>query len=102
MLIGNCCQVWYDDGMPTMNVNLSDDLAEFVGEQTRSGGYTNQSEVVREGLRLMRARLAKRRALLDALEAGHADAQAGRVKPLTDDLLSDIAARGRKRAEKKR
>ena len=80
-----------------MNVNLSDDLFEFVGEQTRKGGYTNQSEVVREGLRLMRARLAKRRALLRALEAGHADAEAGRVKPLTDDLLRDIAARGAER-----
>lgn len=39
-----------------VNVNLSDDLAEFVAEQTRDGGYTNESEVVREGLRLLRAR----------------------------------------------
>ncbi len=83
--------------MPTMNVNLSEDLAEFVGEQTKRGGYTNQSEVIREGLRLLRSRLAKRRALVRALEAGHADTESGRVKPLTDALLRDIAARGRKR-----
>ncbi len=85
-----------------MNVNLSADLAEFVGEQTREGGYTNQSEVVREGLRLLRSRMLKRRTLLRALETGHSDAKAGRVKPLTDDLLRDIAARGRKRAEARR
>ena len=87
--------------MPTMNVNLSADLLDFVGEQTRRGGYTNQSEVVREGLRLLRARIVKRRALLRALAVGHADAQAGRVEPLTDDLLRDIAVQGRKRAEAK-
>jgi antitoxin ParD1/3/4 len=82
-----------------MNVNLSDDLVQFVGEQTKSGGYTSQSEVVREGLRLLRARLAKRRALVSALKAGLADVEAGRVKPLTDDLLREIAARRRKQAE---
>jgi putative addiction module CopG family antidote len=82
-----------------MNVNLSDDLFDFVGQQTREGGYTNQSEVVREGLRLMRARAAKRRALLDALEVGHAAVEAGDVEPLTDALLRDIGARGRARAE---
>jgi putative addiction module CopG family antidote len=85
--------------MPTMNVNLSEDLVAFVGEQTQKGGYTNQSEVVRESLRLMRAQLAKQRALVAALKRGHADTKAGRVKPLTDDLLRDIAARGRKRAQ---
>ncbi len=78
-----------------MNVNLTDDLAEFVAEEIRDGGYGNQSEVAREGLRLLRARRDKRRALLAALEAGHADIKAGRTKPLSDELLRDIAARGR-------
>jgi len=89
------------DPMRTMNVNLSDDLVEFVSEQTSAGGYTNQSEVVREGLRLLRARLLKRSALVRALQIGRADAKAGRIKPLTDGVLRDIAARGRKRAGKR-
>lgn len=84
-----------------MNVNLSDDLADFVAEQTRDGGYTNQSEVVRDGLRLLRARDRKREALLTALEQGHADNLAGRVRPLTDDVLRDIAQRGRALAERR-
>lgn len=82
-----------------MNVNLSEDLAKFVIEQTGKGGYTNQSEVIREGLRLLRSRLVKERALVRALRAGHADTAAGRVRPLDDDLLRDIAARGRERHE---
>ena len=89
-----------------MNVSLSEDLVEFITEQTDGGGYTNQSEVVREGLRLLRTRLAKQRALVRALDAGHADTEAGRVKLLTEALLRGIAARGRalhhKRTEKKR
>ncbi|HEV2738384.1 MAG TPA: type II toxin-antitoxin system ParD family antitoxin [Candidatus Elarobacter sp.] len=85
-----------------MNVNLSDDLADFVAEQTREGGYTNQSEVVREGLRLLRARDRKRDALLTALEQGHAENVAGKARPLTDDVLRDIAQHGRKIAERRR
>ncbi len=85
----------------TMNVNLSDDLAEFVAEQTREGGYTNQSEVVREGLRLLRARDQKRDALLAALEQGHAENIARKTRPLTDDVLQGIAQRGRKIADRR-
>jgi len=84
-----------------MNVSLSDDLVEFVTQQTREGGYTNQSEVVREGLRLLRMQQQKRRALLAALEAGATDAAAERVRPLTDDALRQIAARGRRTAERR-
>ena len=85
----------------TMNVNLSDDLAEFVAVQTREGGYTNQSEVVREGLRLLRARDQKRGALLAALEQGHAENIARKTRPLTDDVLQGIAQRGRKIADRR-
>ena len=87
--------------MRTMNVNLSDDLAEFVAERTRDGGYTNQSEVVREGLRLLRAQGRKRDALLTALEQGHAENLAGKTRPLTDDALRDIARRGRQLADRR-
>ena len=89
----NTAKVLYNPSMPKMNVNLTADLAAFVAEQIRDGGYTNQSEVAREALRLLRLQRDKRRDLLAALDAGHADSIAGRTKPLTDDLLHDIAAR---------
>jgi antitoxin ParD1/3/4 len=81
-----------------MNVSLTDDLSAFVAEQL-ADGYNNQSEVVRDGLRLLRARNHKLRNLRVAIDAGDADIEAGRSKPLTDALLRDIAKRGRARAQ---
>jgi putative addiction module CopG family antidote len=84
-----------------MNVSLTDDLSEFVAEQLHEG-YNNQSEVVRDSLRLLRARNHKLRQLRAAIDAGDADAAAGRTKPFTDDLLRDIAERGRQLAKSRR
>jgi len=62
--------------MPTMNINLPEDLAQFVADQLRSGGYSNQSEIVREGLRLLRRRSDKLRALRDRFDSMLADVEA--------------------------
>ena len=40
--------------MATMNVSLSDELAAFVEGEIASGEYSSASEVVRDGLRLLR------------------------------------------------
>lgn len=40
--------------MPTMNVNLTPEMAEFVSEQLESGDYASVSEIVRDALRLLR------------------------------------------------
>ncbi|HEY1257701.1 MAG TPA: type II toxin-antitoxin system ParD family antitoxin [Stellaceae bacterium] len=40
--------------MATMNVSLSKEFAEFVDSQVTSGAYASASEVVRDGLRLLR------------------------------------------------
>ena len=84
-----------------MNVSLTDDLSEFVSEQLQQG-YNNQSEVIRDGLRLLRARNDKLRHLRASVDLGLADVKAGRTKPLTDDLLRDIAARGRRLAKSRK
>ncbi len=39
--------------MPTRNINLTDHLDKFIEAEVGSGRYGNDSEVVREGLRLM-------------------------------------------------
>lgn len=40
--------------MPTMNVSLTAEMAEFVEAEVASGDYATASEVVREALRVMR------------------------------------------------
>ena len=84
-----------------MNVSLTDDLSEFVAEQLQHG-YNNQSEVVRDGLRLLRARNDKLRQLRADIDLGMADTDAGRSKPLTDDLLRNVAERGRRLAKSRK
>lgn len=81
-----------------MNVSLPKDLVDFVKDEAAKGGYCNESGVVCEGLRLLRERNHKRSALCKLLAEGHADAAAGRVHALTDDLLGGVAERARVRA----
>jgi antitoxin ParD1/3/4 len=40
--------------MTTINVNLTDEMAAFVERELASGDYASASELVREGLRLLR------------------------------------------------
>ena len=64
-----------------MNVNLTPELVALVQEKVRSGLYNNQSEVVREALRLLadqdRAREAHLESLRAALTEGLAQADRG-------------------------
>ena len=42
--------------MPTRNVNLTDHFDGFIGDRISVGRFSNASEVVREGLRLLEQR----------------------------------------------
>ncbi len=56
-----------------MNVSLSPEQKAFVRRQVGSGRFRNDSEVVREGLRLLEDQERKRRIeekLLEALDSG--------------------------------
>jgi len=85
-----------------MNVSLTDDLSAFVADQLKEGGYNNQSEVVREGLRLLRARNEKLVQLRHAVAVGMADIDAGRTIPLTSEVLRDIADRAKQRVRSRK
>src|SRR5437868_5278392 len=58
----------------TINVSITPQLEEWIDEQIASGWYNNTSEVVREGLRLLRVeqeiRAAKLKARRAAIEEG--------------------------------
>jgi antitoxin ParD1/3/4 len=69
-----------------MNISLTPELEEFVAKQIESGTYQTASEVVREGLRLLRERDdlngQKKEELRKALAVGIEQANQGRLGPL--------------------
>src|SRR5574341_1808406 len=62
-----------------MNVSLTPELERFVDAKVESGLYNNASEVVREGLRLLKEQDEIRLRWREQIERGWLDAQAGRV-----------------------
>lgn len=54
--------------MPTRNVNLTDHFDKFIAKGVKSGRFSNASEVVREGLRLLEQREAEEKAMLKRLK----------------------------------
>jgi antitoxin ParD1/3/4 len=55
--------------MPTRNVNLTEHFDRFIETRVRSGRFSNASEVVREGLRLLEQREQEDKAKLEWLRA---------------------------------
>jgi antitoxin ParD1/3/4 len=79
--------------MATMNVSLSDEFVAFVEGEIASGEYASASEVVRDGLRLLRREKAaheeKIRILRREVGIGVDQARSGR---LTKRTVAEIAA----------
>jgi antitoxin ParD1/3/4 len=87
--------------MPTMNVSLPQALAEFVEKEVASGNYATASEVVRDGLRMLREERAvyeeKLAILKREVQRGIDQIDAGELSDLT---LPDIWERRKdKRSE---
>jgi antitoxin ParD1/3/4 len=85
--------------MATRNVNLTDTLDAFVEERVRSGDYQNASEVMRAGLRLLKAEEDERAARLASLNAAiqlGIDASERGDFEVVDDVEAWMAARGRR------
>jgi antitoxin ParD1/3/4 len=85
-----------------MNVSLTKELEKLVNDRVKSGMYQTASEVIREGLRLLKER--------DNLESLRRDIRAGFEaidrgeyeeydEVATKGLATEIKARGRQRLE---
>lgn len=55
--------------MPTRNVNLTEHFERFIEDGITSGRFSNASEIVREGLRLLEQREQEDQAKLEWLRA---------------------------------
>ena len=87
-------------GSMSMNVSIGP-LEEFVREKVNQGEYASSSEVIREGLRLLKRREELWQAKVRAkIEEGMASLRAGRVVP-AEKVWAKLEARIVK-AERKR
>jgi antitoxin ParD1/3/4 len=85
-----------------VNVSLTPELEHFIGEKVESGMYTSASEVVREGLRLLREQDELRRIRMEDLrrEVTKGHTEAGRGESQTLDI-NGIKAEGRRRLNRR-
>jgi antitoxin ParD1/3/4 len=81
-----------------MNVHIGETLEKFVQDLIQTGLYQSQSEVIREGLRLLKEREDLRKLRLEELrreiQKGIDSSSRGESKPFD---LEEIKAEGRKR-----
>jgi antitoxin ParD1/3/4 len=84
-----------------MNVSLTPELEKLVNDKLKTGMYQTASEVIREGLRLLKDRderqaqiRAQVRAGFDAIERGQFETY---DESTTKGLAAEIKRRGRKR-----
>jgi len=86
-----------------MNVSLTKELESFVSELVESGMYFSASEVVRDGLRLLKEKEALKKMRVEELRAeilrGFEQSQNGESKPLN---IEAIQAEGDRILAKKR
>ena len=83
--------------MPTMNVSLTQALAEFVEKEVASGNYATATEVVRDGLRVLREERAvyeeKLAILRREIQKGIDDVEAGRFSDRSiEEILAEVQA----------
>jgi len=84
-----------------MNISLTPELEQLVIEKVKTGMYQTASEVVREGLRLLRERDHRLDALRRDVRAGFEAVNRGEYTDFNErniqQLASRVKARGRKR-----
>jgi predicted transcriptional regulator len=68
-------------GGVAMSIEIPADLQAFVTDQLRLGGFGSEQQVVAEGLRLLKA---EQEETVAGIQAGLADAAAGRMQSLQE------------------
>ncbi len=84
-----------------MNVSLTPELEQFVHGKLESGLYNNASEVIREGLRLLKEHDEVRLRWREQIERGWLQAQAGQAADgpkAIREIKDRLKARVKKRA----
>ena len=90
-----------------MNISLTKELENFIGELVASGMYFSASEVVRDGLRLLKEQEALKKIRVEELRAeimlGVEDLKAGKSTTFysEEEIYQEVRKRGQKKLEEK-
>lgn len=86
-----------------MNISLTPELEQLVNDKVKTGMYQTASEVIREGLRLLRERDHRLEALRRDVRAGFDAVERGEYTDFNESNIPELAkrvkARGRKRLQ---
>ncbi len=84
-----------------MNVSLTKEFESYVNDKVESGLYQTASEVIRDGLRLMKERdelhQTKLAELRREIALGAEQAERGQVRVFDEELVATIKREGRQR-----
>jgi antitoxin ParD1/3/4 len=84
-----------------MNISLTREFENYVTQKVESGLYHSASEVIRDGLRLLKQRDELHQSRLAELRkdiaVGIDQADRGQVQPFNEETTARVKARGRKR-----
>jgi len=75
-----------------INADLGQQFEGYVAKLVESGRYGSESEVLREGVKLVQDRELRLRALDAIIDRGIVDSEAGRGKP-SSDLFDRLEAK---------
>ena len=84
-----------------MNISLTPELEQLVTEKVKSGMYQTSSEVIREGLRLLKERDERLQSLCRDIRAGFEAVELGEFTDYDERNVRELADRVKIRARKR-
>ncbi len=84
-----------------MNISLTPELEQMVNDKVRGGMYQTASEVVREGLRLLRERDQRMEAMRQDIRAGFDAVARGKYTDYDEASIGELTSRVKERGMKR-
>ncbi len=85
-----------------MNISLTPKIAAWIAEKIEEGLYNSESEVIAEGIRLLKMQEEQRKSMVEDLRwellVGAMQLDTGKSVPFNAEQVSDIKTQGRKKA----
>jgi antitoxin ParD1/3/4 len=84
-----------------MNISLTPELEQLVNDKVKTGMYQTASEVIREGLRLLRERDQRVESLRRDVRAGFDAIERGEFTDYDESNIKELANRVKARGQKR-